>query len=112
MPAADPDIARAVQAVQENPDRAWSVQQLSDLTALSRATFGRRFAETMGETPSAYLLRRRLDQGAQLLRFSDLPLVAIARRLGYASEFSFAAAFRREFGIAPGRFRRRERLTT
>lgn len=101
-------IAQVVQTVQSQPLRPWTVQQLADLAGMSRATFGRRFSAMMGEAPGAYLSRRRLDQGAHLLRSTQLPLAAIARQLGYATEFSFAAAFRREFGTAPGRFRQRE----
>jgi AraC-like DNA-binding protein len=39
------------------------------------------------------------------LRDSDAGLAAIAQSLGYASEFSFAAAFKRHEGVAPGRWR-------
>jgi len=44
-----------------------------------------------------------------LLRETKAPLAVIARQVGYSSEFAFASAFRREFGISPGRFRHRER---
>jgi AraC-like DNA-binding protein len=40
------------------------------------------------------------------LRESDLKLAAIARRVGYTSEFAFAKAFKRDCGIAPGTYRR------
>jgi AraC-like DNA-binding protein len=53
----------------------------------------------------AYLTGHRLLKSARLLRETDAPLAAIARQVGYSSEFAFAAAFRREFGIPPGRFR-------
>jgi AraC-like DNA-binding protein len=108
---ADPHIDRVLRAVQEDPHRLWTVRQLSDLARMSRASFARRFTEAAGETPRAYLIRRRLNHGAQLLRHTELPLASIAPQLGYSTEFSFAAAFRREFGIAPGRFRARERGT-
>ncbi|WP_305788233.1 AraC family transcriptional regulator [Symbioplanes lichenis] len=108
----DPPIARALRAVRDDPHKAWTAAQLSGVAGLSRAVFARRFTAAIGEPPGAYLLKRRLDQGAQLLRYTELPLAAIAARLGYATEFSFAAAFRREFGIAPGRFRRRERAVS
>lgn len=101
----DPRVARAVKAVQEDPHRPWTVQQLSSLAHMSRTSFARKFAATMGENPRDYLLRRRLDQGAQLLRHTDLPLSAIASQLGYASAFSFSAAFRREYGLPPSNFR-------
>jgi AraC-like DNA-binding protein len=43
---------------------------------------------------------------ARLLRDSDLNLAAVALRVGYASEFAFAKAFKRDYGIAPGSYRR------
>ncbi|WP_067466864.1 helix-turn-helix domain-containing protein [Nocardia amamiensis] len=49
----------------------------------------------------AYLTWWRLSSGARLLRDTDAPLAAIATQVGYASEFGFANAFRREFGVAP-----------
>lgn len=42
---------------------------------------------------------------ARLLRDSDEPLSTVARQVGYASEFAFANAFKREYGSAPGRYR-------
>jgi AraC-like DNA-binding protein len=40
-----------------------------------------------------------------LLRADDTPLRAVAHRVGYTSEFAFAKAFKREYGLAPGRYR-------
>lgn len=105
----DPRIAQVLRVVRESPSRPWTVQQLSGLAGMSRAAFARRFTTATGEPPGAYLTRLRLDHGASLLRHTDLPLAGIARQLGYATEFSFSAAFRREYGLAPGRFRHRER---
>jgi AraC-like DNA-binding protein len=58
----------------------------------------------------AYLADWRLSTGARLLRQTPTPLAGIARRVGYASEFGFAAAFRCRYGIAPGRFRALTRI--
>ena len=57
----------------------------------------------------AYLLSHRLDRAAVLLRETDAPLSAIARQTGYSTEFALAAAFRREYGVASGAFRRTHR---
>jgi AraC-like DNA-binding protein len=46
---------------------------------------------------------------AQLLRGSDKPVQAVAQRTGYTSEFAFAKAFKREHGLAPGRYRQQSR---
>jgi len=42
----------------------------------------------------------------RLLRDSDLNLAEVAHRVGYVSEFAFAKAFKRDYGIAPGGYRR------
>ncbi|MCE0539975.1 AraC family transcriptional regulator [Kineosporia rhizophila] len=105
----DPQIAQVLKAIGEEPYRAWSVQELSDRTRMSRAAFTRRFTAAVGETPSAYLSRRRLEQAAHLLRHTELPLASVAEHIGYATEFSFSAAFRRHYDIAPGRFRHQDR---
>jgi AraC-like DNA-binding protein len=53
-----------------------------------------------------YVINQRLSRAAALLRATREPLAVIARQVGYASEFAFATAFRRRFGIGPGRYRR------
>jgi AraC-like DNA-binding protein len=45
---------------------------------------------------------------ARLLRESGAPLGTVAERVGYTSEFAFANAFKREYGIAPGKYRKQE----
>jgi transcriptional regulator GlxA family with amidase domain len=47
----------------------------------------------------------------RLLRETDLPLAAVAERTGYSSEFALAKAFKREYGEAPGSYRRHARST-
>ncbi|MGV9678935.1 AraC family transcriptional regulator [Nocardia sp. NPDC003482] len=102
----DPAVSAAMRAIHDDPGYPWTVATLSAVAGVSRATLGRRFAATVGEAPLAYLTRWRMLTAARLLRESDAGLAAVARRVGYASEFAFAKAFKREFGQAPGRYRR------
>ena len=104
----DAAIAAALREIHNCPQAPWTVQRLSQVAGISRTAFTRRFTQSVGKPPMAYLIGWRLLKGAQLLRQTDAPLAAIARQVGYSSEFAFASAFRREFGISPGRFRRRE----
>ena len=101
----DPGIAAALDAIHENPRAPWSVRRLSEVAGLSRTVFTGRFSSSIGKPPMAYVSGARLDLAARLLRGTTRPLSAIAHEVGYASEFAFAAAFRREYGVPPGRFR-------
>ncbi len=102
----DPAVAAALRAMHEDPARPWTVPELSAVAGVSRATLGRRFTAAVGEAPLTYLTRWRMLTAARLLRETDAGLAAVGRRVGYASEFAFAKAFKREFGQAPGRYRR------
>ncbi|MEV7086174.1 AraC family transcriptional regulator [Streptomyces sp. NPDC093085] len=101
----DPVIARALRHIHSAPHRNWAVAELSTAAGMSRTAFTRRFTRVLGKPPRDYLTDVRLSRAARLLRESDAPLVAVARELGYSSEFAFGAAFRRAHGISPGRFR-------
>ncbi len=50
-----------------------------------------------------------MTTAARLLRESEAPLTAVAAKTGYGSEYAFAKAFKREFGLAPGGYRREAR---
>ncbi len=105
----DPPVRAALEAVHREPGRAWTVAELGRLGGLSRATFARRFTEQVGRPPLAYLTWWRMTVAARRLQENDAPVAAVATRAGYTSEFAFARAFKREFGIAPGTYRKRLR---
>ena len=105
---ADPAIAEALQHMHREPSRKWTVQELGETVGLSRTAFTRRFTSMVGQPPLVYLTNWRLGMAAQLLRETDSPIALIAGQVGYRSEFAFANAFRRAFGVPPGRFRRAE----
>jgi AraC-like DNA-binding protein len=102
----DPAVSAALRAIHDDPGRAWTVEELGAQGGLSRAAFARRFNALIGQPPLGYLTWWRMTTAARLLRDTDIPLRAIASRTGYASEFAFAKAFKREYGTAPGAFRR------
>jgi AraC-like DNA-binding protein len=56
-----------------------------------------------------YLTWWRLITAARLLRTTDAPLSTVARRSGYGSAYAFANAFKREYGISAGTYRRQRR---
>jgi len=101
----DPAVAAALRAIHGDPSRQWTVEELGARAGLSRAAFARRFAALVGQPPLAYLTWWRMTLAARLLRDSDAPPATIARKVGYNSEFAFAHAFKREYGLAPGGYR-------
>ncbi|MGW4353746.1 AraC family transcriptional regulator [Nocardia sp. NPDC004582] len=101
----DPDIHAALAAMHSEPGAPWTVQSLAARAGLSRSVFAQRFTATLGTGPLTYLTWWRMTCAAKLLRDTDVLLRVVAEKSGYTSEYAFAKAFKREFGVAPGRFR-------
>jgi AraC-like DNA-binding protein len=102
----DPALARVLAALHEQPAEPWTVESLAREVHVSRATLARRFAEVVGEPPLTYLARWRMHLAAQRLKYSTDTVEAIAREVGYTSEYAFNRAFARHRGQPPGRYRR------
>ncbi|MEU3727577.1 helix-turn-helix transcriptional regulator, partial [Streptomyces sp. NPDC031705] len=68
-------------------------------------TLARRFTALVGRPPMAYLTWWRLNLAAGLLRSTEVPLAAVARRVGYGTPYALSHAFSRQFGTTPGRYR-------
>lgn len=102
-------VARATQLLRTDLKRHWTVAELARAVGVSRAVLARRFVAALGEPPQRWLTRLRLERAAELLGSSDDGLALVAAVVGYDSEFAFSRAFRREFGVAPGAYRRRLR---
>lgn len=101
----EPGLGDALRALHADPARSWTVAEMAQVVALSRSTFARRFTEVVGVPPLQYLAQWRVALAKERLRDTYDSLAAIARSVGYGSEFSFASAFKRQVGIAPGRWR-------
>ncbi|MFD2419482.1 AraC family transcriptional regulator [Amycolatopsis pigmentata] len=102
---ADPAIAAVLRTIHDSPSEPWTVSRLAETVGLSRTALTKRFTALVGKPPMTYLTDWRLNCAARLLRETDAPLAAVARQVGYSSEFAFAGAFRRAYGMPPGRFR-------
>jgi len=105
----DPVAGPALAALHTQPGHDWTIASLAAATGVSRATLARRFPARVGCTPAAYLTRWRMDLAAVRLRDTDDTVSAIARSLGYTSEYAFNRAFSRARHISPGRYRTQTR---
>src|SRR4051794_37791224 len=81
------------------------VDDLARAAGLSRAHFSREFRRAFGESPHAYLLTRRLERAAALLRTTDRPVIEICFAVGLSSLGSFTTTFTRTFGRSPTAYR-------
>jgi AraC-like DNA-binding protein len=106
----DPVAGPALATLHTQPGRSWTVDSLAAGIGVSSATLARRFTAKVGQTPAAYLTRWRMDLAAQRLRDTEDTVGAIARSLGYTSEYAFNRAFTRHRRTPPGRYRAQARL--
>jgi AraC-like DNA-binding protein len=79
--------------------------RLAEVAGMSRSVFAARFAEAWSQSPIEFLKGLRLARAAQLLTRTDLPVKAVAGRVGYASRSAFTRAFVARHGIGPLAFR-------
>ena len=81
------------------------VDELARAAGLSRAHFSREFRRAFGEPPHAYLLTRRLERAAALLRTTDRSVAEICFAVGLKSVGSFTTSFTRTYGASPTTYR-------
>jgi len=92
--------------ITENISRTITLDQLADCTKLSASYFGRAFKATFGETPHAYVLRKRVELACRLMQQTPLPLAEIALDCGMADQSHLTRIFRRFTGMSPNAWRR------
>ena len=83
------------------------VEDMARAAGLSRAHFSREFRRAFGEPPHSYLLTRRLERAAALLRSTDQSVAEICFAVGLQSVGSFTSSFTRSFGLSPTVYRAR-----
>jgi AraC-like DNA-binding protein len=105
--ARDPVVGTALALLHRRPCQAWTLAQLAKEVGAARSVVAERFARLLGEPPMTYLARWRMQLAARLLQTTRKNVLEIALDAGYDSEASFNRAFKREFGLPPGQYRKR-----
>jgi AraC-like DNA-binding protein len=103
---ADPRLAASIREMHRDPARAWTVELLAKVAALSRSAYFQRFTSAMGLPPMEYLLAWRMALAKDLLSRQRIAMEQVAERVGYASASTFSTAFTRHVGRAPRVFAR------
>ena len=99
-------VGKCLALIHERPAHPWTVESLAREAAASRSVLAERFTEFVGQSPIQYLVKWRMALAADLLRRSALSASRIAEEVGYETDAAFSRAFRREFGVPPGAWRR------
>lgn len=82
-----------------------TVDDLAACALMSRAHFSREFRRAFGESPYNYLLTRRLERAASLLRGTDWSVADVCMAVGLTSVGSFTSSFTRAYGRPPTAYR-------
>jgi AraC family transcriptional regulator len=93
--------------IESRLERSIPVGDLARLVSLSPSHFGRAFKESLGVTPHAYVMRRRLERAQEMMLATPESLSQIALVCGHADQAHFSRRFRREMGETPNAWRRR-----
>ena len=109
---ADLDELRRLRRARSRMDREFArpldVAALARTALMSTAHFSRRFRDTYGETPYAYLMTRRIERAAALLRGGEVSVTDACMQVGCTSLGSFSASFTKLMGETPSAYRARE----
>ncbi|KAJ02980.1 AraC family transcriptional regulator [Sulfitobacter mediterraneus] len=105
----DDQIGRAIMAIHRRPAQDWSVENLAQISGMSRSAFSARFTRLVGQSAMQYLTTWRMHLARTKLLETSQPVARIADSLGYQSEPAFSRAFKRVFNVPPGRFRQHQK---
>ncbi|MFA4841690.1 MAG: helix-turn-helix transcriptional regulator [Agrococcus sp.] len=109
---ADLDELRRLRRARDRMDREFAkpldVAALARTALMSTAHFSRRFRDTYGETPYAYLMTRRIERAAALLRGGEVSVTDACMQVGCTSLGSFSASFTKLMGETPSAYRARD----
>lgn len=108
----DPGVAAALRYIREHACHGIGVIDVVKHAGLSRTRLERRMREAIGRTPGEEIHRVRFDEVRRLLDSTDLSLAAIAARCGFEHPQYMAEAFKKHFGMTPGRYREGRRAGT
>ena len=98
-------LLRATDLADARYSERLDVEDMAAAAGLSKAHFSREFRRAFGESPHHYLLTRRLERAAALLRMTDWSIAEVCLEVGLLSIGSFTTSFKRTYGMTPTEYR-------
>lgn len=102
---ADSHVLTAIEAMEERLDHDWGLVEIATMLKLNRSYLVRLFKRHTGQSPMAWLARRRAEKAAVLLLTTDKAIATIGREVGWHDPNYFARRFRAAFGISARQYR-------
>jgi AraC family transcriptional regulator len=103
-------LVRVRAYIDNNLHRTIHIRDLSTVARRSLAHFSRKFKLAVGESPHAYVVRRRLERASHLMITSAASLSEIALSVGFSDQAHLCRLFRQAFGQSPAHWRRERRI--
>jgi AraC family transcriptional regulator len=97
---------RIMEYIELNIAESERMKRLFKVVGLSDAHFRRQFKASFGETPSAYIMRRRAEIACELMKTTNFHCYRIAAECGFYDGVHFAKLFRKVMGVNPTIWRR------
>ena len=102
-------MARALEFVEDSYSEPLTLEDLSAKAIVSKSSLQRAFRKHLGCTPLQYVMRLRMERGAELLVETSLSVTEIAESVGFADSNHFSRRFRQYAGQSPSAFRNQAR---
>ncbi len=103
-------IDRAIAFIRENFRQRISVEELAALVHLSSRQLHRKFVETFGSSPQAFIMKLRIQAACEALQREETPIGVVARDFGFSDQSAFTQQFHKHLGLTPLRYQRQFRL--
>ena len=104
----DERMQKAIRYIQQNVNQHLTVGDVADYVGFSKSYFSAYFKKTLGFSVSAFILRCKLEEGRELLQYTDKSISTISEFLCFSSQSHFHTAFKKQFGITPSEYRKQQ----
>lgn len=102
-----PQISKLIQALHQQPEKNWNLEEMASIAAMSRSKFAQIFKDTLNQTPADYLSDWRISI-AQTYLDKGYPVNWVANKVGYENSSVLARVFKKKTGISPSQWRQRK----
>lgn len=106
--SSDECIQKAIRYIQQNTNQHLTVGDVADYVGFSKSYFSAYFKKTLGFSVSAFILRCKLEEGKELLQYTNKSISTISTFLCFSSQSHFHTAFKKQYGITPSEYRKKK----